>query len=65
MLKGTYLSHPCLIAKQIQVYRTYSKWARRLVDIRTNSSTQFQKIACGNSILAFDLMVTSAKAYDN
>lgn len=42
-------------------------WARRLVDasemrIRTK---QFLKISNGNSLLALDLMVTNAKAYEN
>lgn len=67
MLKVTYLSQPCLISKQISTHKMYSKWARRLVDaneMRTKSK-QFSKIAYGNSILAFDLMVTNAKAYEN
>ena len=67
MLKTTYLSQPCLIAKQIIVYKKYKKWANRLVDageMRTKSK-QFLRIGYGNSILAFDMMVTNAKAYEN
>ena len=69
MLKVTYLSQPCLVAKQINVHKKYFKWARRLVDAsetRTNTkSKEFAKIGYGNSILAFDQMVTQAKAYEN
>ena len=32
MLKFTYLSQPLLISKQIEIYKKFSKWARRLVD---------------------------------
>lgn len=67
MLKATYLSQPCLLSRQINVHKQFSMWARRLVDasemrIRTK---QFLKIAYGNSLLALDLMVTNAKAYEN
>ena len=67
MLKVTYLSQPCLLSKQINVHKRYQKWHKRLVDaneMRTKSK-QFSKIAFGNTILAFDLMVTNAKAYEN
>ena len=32
MLKFTYLSQPVLIARQIEVYKRFSRWSRRLVD---------------------------------
>ena len=60
MLKVTYLSQPCLVAKQIQVHKAFSKWAKQLADasdLRTKSK-QLSRIVYGNSILAFDLMVT-------
>ena len=61
------MSQPCLISKQINVHKQFSKWARRLVDaneMRTKTK-QFSKIAYGNSILALDLMVTTARSYEN
>ena len=67
MLKATYLSHPCLLARQISVHKQFSMWARRLVDANEmrGRTKQFQKIAFGNSLLALDLMVTNAKSYEN
>ena len=67
MLKMTYLSQPYLIAKQITVHKQFSKWANRLVDASETRTKckQFMRIANGNFLLAFDLMVAGAKAYEN
>ena len=58
MLKTTYLSQPVLVSKQIEVYKKFSKWARRLVDTGDRDSRskckQFMRIANGNCLLAFD-----------
>jgi len=67
MLKLTYLSQPCLVAQQINVHKKFSRWSQRLVDANETriKCKQFMRIAYGNCLLAFDLMVTNAKAYDN
>ena len=58
-----------LVAKQIEVYKKFSKWARRLVDTNKRDSRgkskHFMQITFGNYLLAFDLMVQNSKAYEN
>ena len=55
-----------MIAKQISVYRQIGKWARRLDnDQLRQKSRLLTKIASGNAIIAFDIIVTQSKAYEN
>jgi hypothetical protein len=66
MLQKTYLSYPCLLAKLINVHRESKMWASRLnTDQMKQMSKQLSKIATGNALIVFELIVCNAKSYDN
>jgi hypothetical protein len=66
MLQKTYLSYPCLLAKLIMVHRECKNWASRLnSDQLRQMSKQLCKIASGNALIMFELIVSNAKSYDN
>lgn len=66
MLAKTYLSYPCLLAKLINVHRESKMWASRLnTDQMKQMSKQLSKIASGNALIVFELIVNNAKSYDN
>ena len=68
MLQKGYMSHPCLLAKFIQVHKHVKHWQQRLTtakDVIKQLSKEIYKVTSGNALVCFDLFITSTKEYNN
>ena len=66
MLTESYLSNLSLLQAMIETQTQVSKWQRRFSTENVRQSTrQVSKLASGNSLIVFDIIIKQAKQYDN
>ena len=66
MLTESYLSNLSLLQTMIETQTQVSKWQRRFSTENVRQSTRHvSKLASGNSLIVFDIILKQAKQYDN